>query len=141
MVYFLSRLCKCKFEKSLLDRACHSPCIHSIILNHSLQIVFFKEIGYKVFYHEKIVFQLDKDLKSEFMFKSTKIFGLISLISINKYLFNNSLIWKLIHVYRFDHTITCILNIELSLIAFENRLNKLSNDCSFALNESQMKKL
>ena len=141
MVYFFSRLCKCKFEKPLLDRACLSPCIHSIILNHSLQNVFFKEIGYKVFYHEKIVFQLDKDLKSEFMFKSTQIFGLNLLISINKYIFNNSLIWKLIYVYRFDHIITCILNIELNLISFENRLNKLSNDWSFALNGSQMKKL
>ena len=75
------------------------------------------------------------------MFKSTKIFGLNSLISINKYIFNNSLIWKLIYVYRFDHIITLILNIELRLISSENRLNKLSNDWSFALNESQMKKL
>ena len=103
--------------------------------------MFFKEIGYKLFYHEKIVFQIDKDLKSDFMFKSAQIFGLNLLISINKYLFNNSLIWKLIYVYRFDHIITCIINIELNLISFENRLNKLSNNWSFALNGSQMKKL
>ena len=103
--------------------------------------MFFKEISYNVFYHEKIVFQLDKDLKNEFMFKSTQIFGLNLLISINKYILDNILIWKLIYVYRFDHIITCILSIELNLISFENRLNKLYNDLSFTLNGSQMKML